>query len=202
MHQTPKTLHYFEAWVKIELSLNTGAAHVGRQIQHWSTHFTAQNETPSEDASGFKSKPTTQRPWNKLMISANTVILSKCNAYKSPTRSGTAAQSGLWRNNYKPLPCSTEGCQGALTGCECLARQTSFCAFPFHIETFCQAAHTFQAMFKASSRCRFKQTECAFEKKELNTAYFGWRELWNTQISQKFHSLFTRLYHVFIPCFN
>lgn len=67
--------------------------------------------------------------------------------------------------------------------------------FPFHAATFCQAAHTFQAMFKASSRCRFKQTECAFEKK-LNTVYFGRREWWNTQISQKFHILFT----LSIPC--
>lgn len=36
-------------------------------------------------------------------------------------------------------------------------------------QTFCQAAHTFQAMFKASSRCRFKQTEwMRIWKKRLN----------------------------------
>lgn len=35
-------------------------------------------------------------------------------------------------------------------------------------------------------------------KKELNTIYFKWRELWNTQISQKFHSLFPPS----VPCIH
>ena len=56
------------------------------------------------------------------------------------------------------------GCQGALSLWR-FSKTNFILNLLFHSETRCQAAHTFRAMFKASSRCRFKQTECAFEKR-------------------------------------
>lgn len=83
--------------------------------------------------------------------------------------------------------------------CHYLTRQTLL-MLSFSYQTFCQATHTFQAMFKASSRCRFKQTECAFEKKNVPTLgeeNYGRHRFLKTSIFSS-----PCLQHIFISCFN
>lgn len=68
------------------------------------------------------------------------------------------------------LPSSTmrHGERGQAINCEgsaTLFNKTNYSVLSSSYHIFCQATHTFQAMLKARSRCRFKQTECAFEKR-------------------------------------
>lgn len=154
---------FFETWVKIELSLNTGSEQAGRQSAM--DHTLHSKKLSQKMQTAFKNKQS-----HTMALKQTSDFNKYCHIVKAQSIDITYLSRHCgWRDFEKTItslsPCSAKGCQGALTACEHLARQTSFCAFPFHIETFCQAAHTFQAMFKASSRCRFKQTECAFEKR-------------------------------------
>lgn len=139
------------------------------------------------------------------MISTN--MTRKWNTSKSPLCSSTRAHlSRAFKKIITSLPpSSTTGHHGHRQAMNWEGSAPPFNKKHYFVlsssyQTFCQAAHTFQAMFKAGSRRRFKQTECAFEKR-IKSLLWVERTMEHTFLKISMFSS-SRLYHVFIFFFN
>lgn len=95
-----------------------------------------------------------------------------------------------------PFPCSTMDVKEHSV-CDYLARHTLFCALLFTLRLAAKPHIRSEQCSKLVADVGLSKQNVHL-KKELNTVYFGWRELWNTQISQKFHILFTPS----VPCIH
>lgn len=142
----------------------------------------------------FAAKKQT-RPHLEMALKANTqteLHRSETNQWFQQTGKGSETHqpllpvaapgltwAGLLRKEWQVSPSSggtpaSEGRQEAAKATpRYWTRQTTLLSCSYQI--FCQAAHKFQALFKASNRCRFKQTECAFGGKKLNKSLL-WAE--------------------------
>lgn len=152
-------------WFRSQMACTSQATRTESRL---SAHLSAaSNKAHSGDANNGltrkKTKPHTVSATNQWCWQ----IQQGSGMHKTPLCSGSGA---VRKRITRPFPAGPQEAgerQGLGLGRSCsdTSQHTLHSAPSPAPKTFCQAAHTFQATLKASSRCRSKQTECASEKR-------------------------------------
>lgn len=98
---------FFETWVKIELSLNTGSEQAGRQSAM--DHILHSKKLSQKMQTAFKNKQSHTMPLKQTSDFNRYCHIVKAQSIDITYLSRHCGWRGLWENNYKPLSLQRRG---------------------------------------------------------------------------------------------